>query len=81
MLRMGHQKMLFFNKYILYRSRKENHQLKEDYQSLQESYKELEALKEKLEGNEMMWQINLTDAQKDSNATKQQVSSHIDTHL
>ena len=56
------------------RSRKENAKLQADYLQLQESYKELEELKEKLEVNEVTWRINLTDAQKDSERTKEEVS-------
>ncbi|XP_050414210.1 sarcolemmal membrane-associated protein isoform X7 [Patella vulgata] len=54
-------------------SRRENLQLSSEYNKLQESYKHLEALKKKLENNEMMWQVNLTDAQKDAEMTKNEV--------
>ncbi|XP_050414205.1 sarcolemmal membrane-associated protein isoform X2 [Patella vulgata] len=55
-------------------SRRENLQLSSEYNKLQESYKHLEALKKKLENNEMMWQVNLTDAQKDAEMTKNELS-------
>ncbi|KAL5014637.1 hypothetical protein ScPMuIL_008907 [Solemya velum] len=53
-------------------SRKENLQLSSEYNKLQESYKELEALKEKLESKEMAWRLNLTDAQKETEQSKQE---------
>ena len=47
--------------------------LKTDYERLKQSYLELEALKDKLENQEVTWKINLTDAQKDANNTKEEV--------
>ena len=44
---------------------------------LQESYKELEAMKDKLENNETMWKLNLTDAQKEADKTKSEVRTAI----
>ncbi|XP_064607251.1 sarcolemmal membrane-associated protein-like isoform X3 [Liolophura sinensis] len=55
-------------------SRKENLQLSSDYNKLQESYKELEALKEKLENKELTWMLNLTDAQKDAEQAKMELT-------
>ncbi|BFZ10545.1 hypothetical protein BsWGS_13581 [Bradybaena similaris] len=46
-------------------SRKENLHLSSEYNKLQESYKHLESLKVTLETNQLSWQCNLTDAQKD----------------
>lgn len=57
----------------LHRSRKENLQLSSEYNKLQESYKHLEALKTKLASSETAWRMNLTDAQKDAEKTKQEV--------
>ncbi|KAK3609534.1 hypothetical protein CHS0354_007339 [Potamilus streckersoni] len=54
-------------------SRRENLHLSAEYNKLQESYKELEALKEKLENNEMTWRSNMTDAQKETEKTQQEV--------
>ncbi|XP_070193504.1 sarcolemmal membrane-associated protein-like isoform X4 [Littorina saxatilis] len=54
-------------------SRKENLQLSSEYNKLQESYKHLEALKEKLASSEVAWRMNLTDAQKDAEKSKQEV--------
>ncbi|XP_025107435.1 sarcolemmal membrane-associated protein-like isoform X2 [Pomacea canaliculata] len=54
-------------------SRKENLQLSSEYNKLQESYKHLEALKTKLASSETAWRMNLTDAQKDAEKTKQEV--------
>lgn len=55
-------------------SRKENLQLSSDYNKLQESYRELEALKDKLEHKEILWKSNMTDAQKEAEQAKQEVS-------
>ena len=59
---------------FLFRSRKENLQLSSDYNKLQESYRELEALKDKLEHKEILWKSNMTDAQKEAEQAKQEVS-------
>ncbi|XP_067685233.1 sarcolemmal membrane-associated protein-like isoform X8 [Haliotis asinina] len=53
-------------------SRRENLQLSSEYNKLQESYKNLEALKEKLESSESAYRLNLTDAQKDAEQSKQE---------
>ena len=57
------------------RSRRENIQLQSDYTRLQDSYRELEALKEKLEQGQVASKLNLTDAQKDTDNTKCEVSA------
>lgn len=49
-------------------------QLSSDYNKLQESYRELEALKDKLEHKEILWKSNMTDAQKEAEQAKQEVS-------
>lgn len=59
------------------RTRKENAALKADYARLQESYKDLEELKDKLQNNEEIWRINLTDAQKDAENTKAEVGIYV----
>ncbi|KAK3609535.1 hypothetical protein CHS0354_007339 [Potamilus streckersoni] len=56
-------------------SRRENLHLSAEYNKLQESYKELEALKEKLENNEMTWRSNMTDAQKETEKTQQELEN------
>ncbi|KAL3851738.1 hypothetical protein ACJMK2_015453 [Sinanodonta woodiana] len=58
-------------------SRRENLHLSAEYNKLQESYKELEALKEKLENNEMTWRSNMTDAQKETEKTQQEFYVYI----
>lgn len=58
----------------IFRSRHENIQLKVEYGRLKESYQELEQLKDKLEHNEMTWQTNLTDAQKEAEQMKTEVA-------
>ncbi|XP_071083256.1 sarcolemmal membrane-associated protein-like isoform X16 [Haliotis cracherodii] len=60
-------------------SRRENLQLSSEYNKLQESYKNLEALKEKLESSESAYRLNLTDAQKDAEQSKQEVRPGLTT--
>ncbi|XP_046354351.1 sarcolemmal membrane-associated protein-like isoform X20 [Haliotis rufescens] len=60
-------------------SRRENLQLSSEYNKLQESYKNLEALKEKLESSESAYRLNLTDAQKDAEQSKQEVRPGVTT--
>uniref|UniRef100_A0A0L8HQ32 Uncharacterized protein n=1 Tax=Octopus bimaculoides TaxID=37653 RepID=A0A0L8HQ32_OCTBM len=55
-------------------SRKENLQLSSDYNKLQDSHRELEALKVKLEHKAILWKSNMTDAQKEAEQAKQEVS-------
>lgn len=57
----------------LCRSRKENLQLSSEYNKLQESYKQLEALKDTLQDKETTWMSNLTDSQKETESTLQEV--------
>nr|XP_022298359.1 sarcolemmal membrane-associated protein-like isoform X9 [Crassostrea virginica] len=54
-------------------SRKENLQLSAEYNKLQESYRQLEAMKNQLETQASTWQSNLTDSQKETEQTRQQV--------
>ncbi|BFZ10542.1 hypothetical protein BsWGS_13586 [Bradybaena similaris] len=54
-------------------SRKENLHLSSEYNKLQESYKHLESLKVTLETNQLSWQCNLTDAQKDVQGIRHEV--------
>ena len=57
----------------LHRSRRQNEDLKEEYNRLQESYRELEHLKEQLQSSEISYHSNLTDAQKELELTKTEV--------
>lgn len=67
-------KLKFISITILFnRSRKENLQLSSEYNKLQESYKELEALKDRLQDKESTWMSNLTDSQKETESTLQEV--------
>ncbi|KAK2167271.1 hypothetical protein LSH36_30g03036 [Paralvinella palmiformis] len=54
-------------------SRREKIRLETDYYKLQESYHELEQLKDRLEDRELIWQLNLTDSQKESDQCKGEV--------
>ena len=63
--------------HVTFRSRRENQQLQTDYGKLQESYNELEQLKDKLENKEETWKLNLTDSQKESENTKDEVSEYL----
>lgn len=58
-------------------SRKENLQLSSEYNKLQESYKQLEVLKTQLENREVLLKTNLTDSQKETEQTKQELSEEI----
>ncbi|XP_067685229.1 sarcolemmal membrane-associated protein-like isoform X4 [Haliotis asinina] len=62
-------------------SRRENLQLSSEYNKLQESYKNLEALKEKLESSESAYRLNLTDAQKDAEQSKQELRTKCDEYV
>lgn len=44
-----------------------------EYNKLQESYKQLEVLKTQLENREVLLKTNLTDSQKETEQTKQEV--------
>ena len=59
--------------YVLLRSRKENQRLQSDYSKLQDSYSELEMMKDRLENKETLWKLNLTDAQKSGEKTREEV--------
>jgi len=52
----------------------ENMELKAEYVRLQESYRELEQMKDSLEDTKAACQLNLTDAQKESEKTHTEVS-------
>ncbi|XP_060563095.1 tropomyosin isoforms a/b/d/f-like isoform X5 [Ruditapes philippinarum] len=54
-------------------SRKENLQLSAEYNKLQESYRQLEAVKDQLADKESTWMSNLTDSQKETESTLQEV--------
>ncbi|XP_045166348.2 sarcolemmal membrane-associated protein-like isoform X3 [Mercenaria mercenaria] len=54
-------------------SRKENLQLSAEYNKLQESYKQLEEVKDRLADKESTWMSNLTDSQKETENTLQEV--------
>ena len=55
------------------RSHLENLELKAAYIRLQESYRELELMKDSLENTKAACQLNLTDAQKESEKTRTEV--------
>ncbi|XP_074644471.1 uncharacterized protein LOC141901252 isoform X2 [Tubulanus polymorphus] len=57
------------------RTKKENTVLTADYGRLQESYNDLEQLKERLEDKELTWKLNLTDAQKEADHTKDELEN------
>jgi chromosome segregation ATPase len=59
--------------YIFFRARLENSQLSTDYSHLQQSYQELRELKETLENKESQIQINLTDAQKETDQNRDEI--------
>jgi len=63
------------------RSRREKIRLETDYYKLQESYHELEQLKDRLEDRELIWQLNLTDSQKESDQCKGEVKVSIKSSL
>jgi DNA repair exonuclease SbcCD ATPase subunit len=56
-------------------SRRQNDELKADYVRLQESYRQLEQLKLNVEERENACHVNLTDAQKDIELTRIQLST------
>jgi len=56
------------------RSHLENVELKAEYTRLQESYRELEQMKDSLEDTKATCQLNLTDAQKEAEKTRTEVS-------
>ena len=58
------------------RSHLENKELKAEYLRLQESYRELEQMKDSLEDTKAACQLNLTDAQKESEKTHTEVFTH-----
>jgi len=58
------------------RSHLENSELKAAYVRLQESYRELEQMKDSLENTKAACQLNLTDAQKESEQTHTEVVCH-----
>jgi len=55
-------------------SRQENDELKVQYQLLKASYQELEQIRDSLQENENLHHSNLTDAQKELDLSKSEVS-------
>jgi chromosome segregation ATPase len=56
------------------KSNMENNELKHEYMQLQESYKQLEMMKDTLQDVQATCQLNLTDAQKEADRTRNELA-------